>query len=123
MGTFYHSLTILSSTGESEEQVEALVDTGSIYLWLPRPLLERLGYRRVTTRPFILATGERVERELTIAQVRIGNETLPLLCVFGDEAGMPLLGAMVLEAFGLGVDPVNQRLVPVPSLAVSVRLA
>ena len=29
---------------------------------------------------------------------------------------MPLLGALTLEVFSLGIDPVNQRLIPVDSL-------
>jgi hypothetical protein len=41
-----------------------------------------------------------------------------------DEAaakgGEPLLGAFTLEGFGLGVDPVNRRLIPVPGLLKAV---
>lgn len=121
MGTFSTTITVLSATREGEEQVEALVDTGSTYLWLPRPLLERLGYRSVATRLFTLATGERIQRELTQVNVRMGDETWSVPCVLGDERSTPLLGAMVLEAFGLGVDPVNQRLISVPSLATRTR--
>jgi hypothetical protein len=33
-----------------------------------------------------------------------------------------LLGAVTLEEFGLGVDPVNQRLVPVELLLISFGL-
>lgn len=120
MGTFSYPVIIPSSSGDTSEQVEALVDTGSTYMWLPSPVLERLGYQPVTTRVFILATGEQIERGLTAVQVRIGDETWPVPCVVGNEGSLPLLGAMVLEAFSLAVDPVNQRLVPTPSLAMRV---
>ena len=120
MGPFNYTITIISLAGDASEQVEALVDTGSTYLWLPQSLLERLGYQPVAMRTFILATGEKIERGLTAVQVRIGDETWPIPCVVGDENGLSLLGAMVLEAFGLAVDPVNQRLVPTPSLALTV---
>ncbi len=119
MGTFYYPLTVLSLAGDAQEEVEALVDTGSMYLWLPRPLLERLGYHPLATRPFTLATGETIERELTAAQVRIGDESWPVPCVFGDEGSIPLLGAIVLEAFSLAADPINRKLVPVPALATT----
>ncbi len=36
--------------------------------------------------------------------------------IFGPEGTTPLLGATTLQTFHLGVDPVEQRLVPVPGL-------
>jgi len=36
--------------------------------------------------------------------------------VFGEDGGPLLLGAVTLEEFGLGVDPVARKLVPVPGL-------
>ena len=32
--------------------------------------------------------------------------------VFRDEESLPLLGAVTLEILGLGIDPVNRRLIP-----------
>ena len=119
MGTFTHEITVLSDDGSRSEAIQALVDTGSTYFWLPQSLLERLGYRAIVTRQLITATGEKGERGLSPVLVRLNDETLPVLCIFGDEASRPLLGAMVLEAFSLGVDPVNRRLVPIPSLAMA----
>lgn len=34
--------------------------------------------------------------------------------VFGDSGSTPLLGCATLDDFGVGVDPVNERLIPVP---------
>jgi hypothetical protein len=34
-------------------------------------------------------------------------------CIFGDDGSNPLLGAVTLEEMGLGVDPVNRKLVEV----------
>ena len=36
--------------------------------------------------------------------------------VFWDEESLPLLGAVTLEILGLGIDPVNRRLIPVDAL-------
>ena len=33
--------------------------------------------------------------------------------VFREEGAQPLLGAVTLEIFSLGIDPVNERLIPV----------
>ena len=43
------------------------------------------------------------------------------MVVFGDEDAEPLLGAVTLEEFGLGVDPVRRRLVPVDGYLVGLR--
>jgi clan AA aspartic protease len=119
MSAFVQNLTILSADQSHSEAVDALVDTGSTYLCLPTSLVLRLGYRPITMRRLVTATGEQPERGLAPVLVRLNGETWPIPCIFGDEATRPLLGAMVLEAFGLGVDPVRQRLVPVPALAMS----
>ena len=124
MGTFSHQITVLSADGSRTENVEALVDTGSTYFWLPGPLLSGLGYRPAVTRKLVMATGEECERGLAPVLVQLNGETLPVLCIFGDETSQPLMGAMVLEAFSLGVDPVNRRLVPIPALAMAaIRMA
>ncbi len=118
MGVFYHRLTVLSQSGAVAEEVEALVDTGSTYLWLPRRVLERLGHRPVATRRIQVATGDEIERGIAPVVVRLNGEAWAIPCIFGDDASTPLLGSMVLEAFGLAVDPFNHRLIPVPSLAM-----
>lgn len=41
-----------------------------------------------------------------------GKESLTL-CIFGDPDTEPLLGVFTLEGLLLGVDPVNQELIPV----------
>ena len=38
--------------------------------------------------------------------------------VFWDEHSTPLLGAVTLEIFGLCIDPVNGRLMPVDAFTV-----
>jgi hypothetical protein len=42
------------------------------------------------------------------------------IVVFGDEGALPLLGAVTLEEFGLGVDPIARKLIPVPGLLVRI---
>jgi hypothetical protein len=41
--------------------------------------------------------------------------------VFADPDDSVLLGSYTLEGFGLGVDPVNHRLIPVLGLAMGRR--
>jgi len=48
---------------------------------------------------------------------RFDGQTLPTLIVFSDGHAS-LVGVVTLEEFGLGVDPMNQRLVRVRGLAM-----
>jgi clan AA aspartic protease len=116
MGTF--SVTIEASDPQARHfrTVEALVDTGASYTTLPGALLRELGVAPHGQRPFLLATGESVVRDIGRTWVRIDGQTEMTIVVFGDDGASPLLGAVTLEEFGLGVDPVARKLIPVPGL-------
>jgi len=98
------------------EVIEALVDTGASYSWIPRDVLEGLGAQPDEERVFVLADGREVRYPMAWVQVKLGDRIQPTLAVFGDTGTEPILGAFTLEGFGLGVDPVNRRLIPVPGL-------
>ncbi|MFN2572412.1 MAG: aspartyl protease family protein [Gemmatimonadales bacterium] len=116
MGTFRVSIQLASVRRERFEVMEALVDTGASYSWIPRDVLERLGARPDEDRVFVLADGREVRYPIAWVRVKIGERIQPTLAVFGDSGTEPILGAFTLEGFGLGVDPVNRRLIPVPAL-------
>ena len=40
--------------------------------------------------------------------------------VFRDEGAQPLLGAVTLGIFSLGIDPVNERLIPVDAFMLAL---
>ena len=98
------------------EALDALVDSGSTYTFIPRPVLGRIGVDVVGQHPFRLANEERVFYDVGWARVRLEDSEAITLVVFGDPNAMPLLGAHALEGLGLAVDPVNQRLIPVDAL-------
>jgi predicted aspartyl protease len=68
----------------------------------------------------VLADGREVRYPVAWVRVRLDERTQPTLVVCGDSGTEPLLGAFTLEGFGLGVDPVNRRLIPVPGLLKAV---
>lgn len=119
MGIFYQRIAVAADPTSPFEEVEALVDTGATYTWLPRSLLERLGVRPAFRREFETADGRVIERELAEVAIHLNGEIHFTLVVFGDEGTRPLLGVVTLETFGLGVDPVRQRLVPVRGLLMA----
>jgi clan AA aspartic protease len=116
MGTFSVTIDAGDPQGQRFRAVEALVDTGASYTSLPSGLLRELGVAPHGQRPFLLATGDTVVRDVGRTWVRIDGQTEMTIVVFGDDGASPLLGAVTLEEFGLGVDPIARKLIPVPGL-------
>ena len=119
MGTFSVPISIGDPQGENWIELNALVDTGASITSVPGSILQELGIEPVESKRFRFAQGE--SREMNIGRTWInvaGREEISLI-VFNDEGTMPLLGALALEALFLGVDPVEQRLVPVDGLLMS----
>ncbi len=122
MGLFNQRMEVAASEGGTFRAVEALVDTGAIYTWLPASILQEMGVRPRFRRPFITADGRQIERDMATVYVRINGREHATPCIFGDEGSQPLLGVVTLEELGLGVDPVNRRLVEVPGLLMAAQL-
>jgi len=112
MGSFYVTIQILDAKGKRSEDVRALVDTGAAWSWLPKDILERLGHSPSRKRRLQTADDRVIERDAAFVPVRIGDETNPSLCIFGDEGCIPLLGATTMQEFSLAPDPVKEKLVP-----------
>lgn len=116
MGTFSVTLCAGDPSRSRFEEVAALMDTGASYTMLPSSLLGRLGVPVTAKRSFVLASGEQIRRDVGATWVRIDGREVMTVVVFGDDAGPALLGAVTLEEFGLGVDPLGQELMEVLSL-------
>ena len=116
MGSFRVQVEIGNAAGGGFETLDALVDTGATYTWVPREVLDRLGVRPEEERPFVLADGRQVTYDIAWIRVRIDGRSQPSMAVFEDPGSEPLLGVFTLEGFGLAADPVNRRLMPVPGL-------
>ena len=113
MGTFNVQIEVGDPDGRSYETVEAMVDSGAMYTFLPPSLLNKLGVVPHTKRGFVLADGSRIERGFSSTWVRMNGEAQMSPVVFGDENAIPLLGAVTLEIFAMGIDPVRKRLISV----------
>ena len=120
MGTFQHPIEIGTPDETRFQRVQLWVDSGASYSQLPSAMLRELGFTPTFTRRFRLADGRVIERGLCLVPVRLNGEVQPTPCVFGDEGSESLLGAMALEMFSLGIDPVNKTLIPVEALALRV---
>jgi aspartyl protease family protein len=114
MGHFHVSVQVGSRGGARFAPLEALVDTGATYTWVPRDVLAAVGVVPEHDRPFLLADGREVRYPVAWAQIRIGGLEQPTIVVFGVPGSEPILGVVTLEEFLLAADPVHRRLMPVP---------
>ena len=119
MGTFRVEIEVGDPGGRRYEVVEALVDSGATYTTLPASMLRRLGVAPISASTFALADGRRTRKEIGQTPVRLNGEQYIVPVVFGDEGIQPILGAVTLEIFRLGIDPVKMRLVPVEGLLLA----
>lgn len=94
-------------------EVDALVDTGSVYLVLPEAVVQELGLRIVDQQPAQFADGREAIVDVTEG-LRIeceGRRTTEDALVTGNEV---LIGQVVLEKLDLLVDCKNKQLIPNP---------
>ena len=91
-------------TQDSLQEVEFLVDTGSIYTFLPLGLAANLGITFPVTSQVILADSRTAEAPLGAAFLRLMDREGGILAA-SMSVPMPLLGASALEVLGLKVNP------------------
>ncbi len=120
MSVFQHAVEIGNPDGTRFLEVQAWVDSGANYSQLPAALLRRLGFTPTATRRFRLADGCTVELGLCQVPIRLNGEVWLTPVVFGENDSDLLLGAVALETFSLGIDPVNQTLVPIEAKALGI---
>jgi predicted aspartyl protease len=93
---------------------DALADTGSVVLSLPRRLIQQLGLNPVRTRESMTCAGPRPATMYDAVRLTIQDRdcTIDVLEV-PDEVPI-LVGQVPLELLDLVVDPKNQRLIGNP---------
>ena len=116
MGVFQIELEVGDPQGERYETVNALVDSGATYTMLPQSLLRKLGVEPLESRTFRVADDRHIQRGFGQTWIKIDGRPIVCPVVFSEDNSMPLLGAVTLEIFALGIDPVRGRLIDVLSL-------
>ena len=114
MGEVNATVGIWASDGAYLRNLRLKVDTGAAYSQLPAATLHDLGWAPTQPpRPARLADGTPTTVALGEVKIRYNGEDLTNLFVFGEDDCIPLLGCHTLQGFGLGVDTVNHRLIPI----------
>ena len=113
MGTLRTTIGVenVSQKGGVRELPETLVDTGSEFTWIPRPILESLGIKVQRRQGFIVADGRRVERDIGYAIVHAAGFATADDVVFAEAEDLVLLGVRSIEGLNLRIDVVRKQLV------------
>jgi aspartyl protease family protein len=116
MSTFNVDLTVGNlSQPARNRRVSAMVDTGATYTTLPEEVVEAIGCAPVGSRQVVLADGREEEWPMTYVWITVDGREGPTFSLIGPPGGPALLGAVTLEEFALGVDPIAKRLIPIRS--------
>ena len=107
MGLFRETLRVLDRSGRTVNELEAWVDTGSTYTWLPRSVFDALGIAAEEEREFVLANGARETRAVAQIRISLGGPAFYTYCAVVEEGEELLLGAVALEEAGLALDSVS----------------
>ena len=120
MSAFYVEIELTGPASPAAVRLKALVGTGASHSAVPEDVLADISITARTTRCLTEADGQRVERPLGQARMRIADtpdsEEFYVPIIFLPKGAVPLLGAAALETFGLVVDPQGERLLPSEAL-------
>jgi predicted aspartyl protease len=117
MGLTYVSMKVPNPVDPSKSLEETfMVDSGAVYSLVPRRNLARIDLVPHSKRTFILANGEKIEREVGTAIFEYQGQRGDSLVIFGEDGDGPLLGSTTLQGFGLILDPFRRELKPLPML-------
>ena len=117
MGATYVDVTIRNPADRQRSWTgKFLVDTGAFDSLVPRVRLEEIGLEPRGNRDYVLADGNPVAMDITIAEIEFEGEIVGGTIVYGEEGAEPLLGVTALESGGFEVDPRNEKLKRLPAV-------
>ena len=124
MGIFHTAIELASTLRPDRRRAlaDVMVEPGSEYNWIPRPVLEELGVTPERVDRFETADGRVLEREIGFACLYAAGRSTATVVVFAEPADMVLLGAIGLEGLNVRVDLGRKELVPagpVPAAAAA----
>lgn len=104
VGRMFVDVQVVRSLEGPWESATVQVDGGADDSILPRPLLKKLGVRRVSRERFELADGRSIVRDVGIVLLKLKGEVGATRVLFGAPKDGPVLGNVALEELSLEVD-------------------
>ena len=114
MPTFSKHVRFSNLAGTASVEADAIVDTGATFCHIPAEIAAQLNLAPRTARRFRLANGQVVEYRVANALVELVDQgdIIATSVAIGEPGAAVLLGALALDAFGLGIDTEGRRLIP-----------
>lgn len=111
-------VTVKLTNMKTEQSYEDLflVDTGASDLLAAAGELEKIGIERVGKETYELADGREIAYDYGIVKIEMLGNITGRRVIFGPPDVEPLLGVLVLEAFGIVVDPKTHSLRKLPAM-------
>ena len=119
LGTFSVEIEIGDPMRERWVTMDALVDTGASITSMSGSVLRELGVEPVDSQRFRFAQGEVRTMPIGYTWLRFAGKEILTQVLFNEENSPALLGALALEGAYMGVNPVEQTLVPVDGLMMA----
>ena len=101
-----------------KQEIELIVDAGSILSWIPKGVLDKLDLRPRRRRIFRTIDGKEIKRDVGIATIKYNEHEADVEVVFAEEKDTPVLGVIALENLGYRINPITGKLEYVGLLAV-----
>ena len=86
-------------------EIEAVVDSGSYYSWIPKGEAKKIDLKEIGKRKFRTISGEIVERPYGVGVFSVDGATGGSEVVFAEERDGIVLGAITMESMGIKIDP------------------
>lgn len=115
MGVFRKTVRLSNIWETTVREVEAYIDTGSHRCQVSEDMARELQLVPMGEIRIRYADGREATRPLTLMRVElVGLSEMVSVqrTIIGPPGSEPLLGAYLLEDLGLGIDPVDGRLIP-----------
>jgi predicted aspartyl protease len=110
MGLTYAKVLVSGTGALRRASLELLVDTGSVFTWIEKGILESIGVKSKGEKKFVTIEGREISRKFGEATLELEGETATRIVVFGEKGDASVLGADSLEGLGFEVDPSGKKL-------------
>ncbi|TLZ50513.1 MAG: hypothetical protein E6K18_07145 [Methanobacteriota archaeon] len=110
MGIIYAEIRIFSADGMRSRALRLMVDTGSLFTWVPGVTAQALGIAPTGTQSFRPIAGEPIDRPVADALVECAGQRGVRRIVFAGPDDLNVIGADTMEGLGLEVDPTTKTI-------------
>ena len=112
MGVFRARLTLFSADRTRSQNLDLVVDTGSLWTWIPAEIAIGLGIVPTETWAFQAIDGRVFDRPIADAPVECQGRRGVRRIVFAEPGDLNVLGADTMEGLGLEVIPGTRTIRP-----------